>query len=367
MTSLYIPHLLILTGLIGIHSDIITVSKVSVQTRGSISIPCLYGFHHRNHVKYLCRGFFFNFCKIVVQTNQPKSSSGRFSIYDDTNQTIFTVSINDLRDEDNYYSWWCAVEIENAADVKQRLYLSVTSGMSNLYVDQQELTAFEGGSVTVLCHYKYLKQTRWCRLSRDCVTDQTGSIDGTPVTINTSVPDVFSVAMSKLRKESSGWYLCSNGDLEMPVHITVNELISTTTTTVSPTTAMTLSTTQQHSSMLTSTEPCTAHPTNTTIATTGGESLQDDLKSSTKVTILITTLVLLLLVVPAAFFGWRMIKHSKSKPEGPDIAAGSQTGRDPEVLYATVTFNKHVAAQRKGNHMPEESVTYSTIVIKDRE
>ncbi|GAA6223430.1 CMRF35-like molecule 1 isoform X3 [Lates japonicus] len=71
--------------------------------------------------------------------------------------------------------------------------------------------------------------------------------------------------------------------------------------------------------MLTSTEPCTA----------GGESLQDDLKSSTKVTILITQ----------GIFSKHSCVSGKSKPEGPDIAAGSQTGRDPEVLYATVTYN----------------------------
>lgn len=110
-------------------------------------------------------------------------------------------------------------------------------GTPSLYVDHQEITAFERGSVTVMCHYKYPKVTEWCRLNSTCVTDQAGSIDGTTVTINASVPNVFTVTMSELKTESSGWYWCANGGLQMPVHITVHELTSTITTTMSPSTA----------------------------------------------------------------------------------------------------------------------------------
>lgn len=103
-------------------------------------------------------------------------------------------------------------------------------GMPDLYVDQQEIAAFKGGSVTVLCRYINTKVTEWCRLGSTCVTDQTGSIGGTTVTVNASVPHVFNVTMSELRIESSGWYWCASKYLQMPVHITVHELTSTTTT-----------------------------------------------------------------------------------------------------------------------------------------
>ncbi|XP_023282407.1 CMRF35-like molecule 1 [Seriola lalandi dorsalis] len=349
-----------------------TVSEVSVKTGGSISIPCLYEPHYRNHVKYLCEGHFFIVCTIVAQTDQPKSSSEKFSIYDDTDQNIFTVSIHDLTHKDSHY-WWCGVEIEKNRDVRQYFHLSVTTGMSSLYVDQQKITAFEGGSVTVACHHKYPKVTKWCRLGRNCVTDQSRSIDGTPVTINTSVPNVFTVTMSELTTESSGWYWCVKGKLQMPVLVTVHELTSTTTTTMSPSTADftgTISTTHQHSSSLMSTEPQTARPTNTIISEgpRDRETLQDEHKRSTKLTVLITILALQLLVVPAAFFGWRMIKCQKSKPEGPDITVCSETERDPEVLYATVVHYQRVAPWKKvklQNPMPEETVLYSSIVIKD--
>ncbi|KAF1375662.1 hypothetical protein PFLUV_G00222520 [Perca fluviatilis] len=362
MTSLYVSHL-ILAGLIGIHSKIVTVSKASVEAGGSISIPCLYELGYINHVKYLCKGNTWQSCSYAVKTNQPHHSE-KFSISDDTNQRTFTVTINDLTDDGGRY--WCAVE-KRTLDVKQRFELSVTAGMPSLYVDHQEITAFEGRSVTVRCYCKYSKVTQWCRLGSTCVSDQTGSIDGTTVTINESVPNGFTVTMMELKTESSGWYWCKNGDFQMPVHVTVHELTTTTTTTLSPSTANftgTLPTTTQHSSLLTSAEPHTAQATNSTVNRAGG----DEQKSSAIVTILSTTLVLLLLVVPAAFFGWRMmIKCNKTKPEGSDITVCSQIGSDPDVHYATIVHNQHVGAQQKQNDIPKESVTYSTIVIKDSE
>lgn len=96
-------------------------------------------------------------------------------------------------------------------------------------MDQQELTAFEGGSVTVMCHYKYPNVTKWCRLGTTCVTDQNGLLNTTPVTIDERVPNVFSITMSEMKIESSGWYLCFKEEFQMPVHITVYELPATTT------------------------------------------------------------------------------------------------------------------------------------------
>lgn len=176
--------------------------------------------------------------------------------------------------------------------------------------------------MTVKCHYENQKVTKWCRLvsssSISCMSDQIGSIDGATVTINTSVSNVFTVTMSGLKTENSGWYWCDKGDLQMPVNITVTELTSTTpttpttSTTISTSTATTLQTATQNASLFTSAEPPTVQPSFSTVIGTGGESLQDKNKCSTLVCILPTTLVLLLLVVPTAFFGWRM-KKKRSK------------------------------------------------------
>ncbi|KAL7384026.1 hypothetical protein ABVT39_022925 [Epinephelus coioides] len=354
----------------GIHSQITTVSKVSVKAGDSISIPCLYEPEYKTHVKYLCKGYTWEFCQYKVKTNEP-DDSGKFLISDDPNQTIFTVTINDLKVKDTAY-YWCAVEIDKENDVKKYFHLSFTKDTPSLYVDQQEITAYEGGSVTVRCHCQERKERKWCRLSHlhpaGCVSGPSGSVNGTRVTINASARNVFTVTMSGLRTESSGWYWCGIKNFQMPVHITVHALTSTTTTTTTTTTPSTadiittLPTTAQHSSLLTSSEPHTAQPTNSTINRTAGESQQDENKSSTMVIILTTTLILLLLIVLAAFLGWKMMRRYKNKPQRMDITVGSHTGSDPDVQYATIVHKQHVADQQKN----EDSVTYSNIVLKDR-
>lgn len=107
----------------GSHS-ITTVRKVSVKAGDSISIPCLYDSAYRNHVKYLCRGFYWSTCSYEIKTNQPNST--KFLISDNRNQRVFTVTIRDLTDQDSHY--WCVVEINGGSDVGEYFHLSVTKG-----------------------------------------------------------------------------------------------------------------------------------------------------------------------------------------------------------------------------------------------
>ncbi|XP_010782443.1 polymeric immunoglobulin receptor-like [Notothenia coriiceps] len=216
--AVHLGFLLILTGLTGIHS-ITTVSQVSVRAGGSITIPCLYESKYTNHVKYLCKGYYWNSCSYAIKTNQ--HNSRKFSISDDKKQRVFTVTIKGLTGEDtNYY--WCAVEINDGADVKEYFHLSVTGGTPSLYVAQQEITGFKGDNINIKCHYQNSGERKWCRLGGSCVT-KSGLIDGTRVDISARNDGVLNVTLSGLRAESSGWYWCVKGDLQMPVHITVTE------------------------------------------------------------------------------------------------------------------------------------------------
>lgn len=56
--------------------------------------------------------------------------------------------------------------------------------------------------MTVTHLYKYQKVAEWCRLGSTCVTDQSGSINGTTVSINAGVQNIFTV--TELRTDSSG-------------------------------------------------------------------------------------------------------------------------------------------------------------------
>eukprot|EP00066_Takifugu_rubripes_P012306 XP_011601572.1 PREDICTED: polymeric immunoglobulin receptor-like [Takifugu rubripes] len=221
--ALHLSISLLLTGLTGVYS-VTTVTKVSVKAGDSVSIPCLYHPKYTSHVKCLCQGYYYEFCSYAVKTNW--QSSGRFLISDDREKKVFTVTIKDVREGDT--DFWCIVDINRGRDVGTYFQMSVTRDVSSLYVDHQEVTGFIGEQTTIQCYYQNSGQAKWCRVGGPCVTQSQGSIDGTTVFINETPPSVFTVTMSGLKMEDSGWYWCSRGDLQMPVQIIVREKPSTT-------------------------------------------------------------------------------------------------------------------------------------------
>ncbi|XP_045069366.1 uncharacterized protein LOC121558414 [Coregonus clupeaformis] len=159
--------LLLLLFLILILCRVSAGMHVSVQAGGSITIPCHYDLNHINHVKYWCKGFLWHGCSYVVRTDHPKSSSNAL-ISDDINKRIFTMTMTNLKswDSENYR---CVVVINGGPDIRiQWFYLSVTPATPELYVDQQEVTGVEGGSVTVRCYYSNSGDIKWCRMGGDC-------------------------------------------------------------------------------------------------------------------------------------------------------------------------------------------------------
>ncbi|XP_029690598.1 polymeric immunoglobulin receptor-like isoform X2 [Takifugu rubripes] len=221
--ALHLSISLLLTGLTGVYS-VTTVTKVSVKAGDSVSIPCLYHPKYTSHVKCLCQGYYYEFCSYAVKTNW--QSSGRFLISDDREKKVFTVTIKDVREGDT--DFWCIVDINRGRDVGTYFQMSVTRDVSSLYVDHQEVTGFIGEQTTIQCYYQNSGQAKWCRVGGPCVTQSQGSIDGTTVFINETPPRVFTVTMSGLKMEDSGWYWCSREDLQMPVQIIVREKPSTT-------------------------------------------------------------------------------------------------------------------------------------------
>lgn len=89
-------------------------------------------------------------------------------------------------------------------------------------MDRQEITGFIGEQITIKCHNSNSGEIKWCKLGGSCVTSS-GSIDGTRATIDKRNRNVFTVTMSGLRVENSGWYYCAKGDFQMPVHVTVTQ------------------------------------------------------------------------------------------------------------------------------------------------
>ncbi|CAJ1080427.1 uncharacterized protein LOC109977750 isoform X2 [Xyrichtys novacula] len=218
----HLSALLIFTGLSGLQS-LTTVSKVPVKIGGSITVPCLYESKYKNHVKYLCEGYYWNYCSYAVKTNQQKRPA-EFSIFDDKQQGVFTVTI---KSQKNLY-YWCAVEIKNGNDTGVFFQLSVTKG-PRLLDGPQKVSGFRGGNIIINFPYTSRGGVHWCRLGGSCVKEPSGSIAGADVTISAENPVGVKVTLSGLRTYSSGWYYFAKGDLKMPVHVTVKERPRATT------------------------------------------------------------------------------------------------------------------------------------------
>nr|XP_023657800.1 polymeric immunoglobulin receptor-like [Paramormyrops kingsleyae]XP_023657801.1 polymeric immunoglobulin receptor-like [Paramormyrops kingsleyae] len=217
---------LLIAGLTGADS-VSTVREVSVQSGGSVTIPCFYNDRYKTNVKYWCK---WSSCPPILCTDSPQE--GKVSIRDDPDQRVFAVTINNLTAGDSdYYS--CGVRISGRSDARASLHLSVIDGSPGLSVDKQEVTGVEGDSVSVQCHYTDdYGQRMWCKMGGSCVSVRSGSLDQRPVLIrDDTVNKVFSVTVRGLETKDTGWYWCAAGDQQIPVHITVSQTTTTTTST----------------------------------------------------------------------------------------------------------------------------------------
>ncbi|MCJ8745183.1 hypothetical protein PDJAM_G00127520 [Pangasius djambal] len=142
--------------------------------------------------------------------------------------------------------YWCAVEIGGPwfPDVNEDLYITVKSD-PDLSVMESRVRGEEGGNVTVQCRYSAAYQNtqkQWCRFKDECGNSvgRTATSQNSTVHISDDGRGSFSVQMSGLKKSDAGWYWCSAGDLQVPVHISVHDPPPGVTTTV--TTAVTTTT-----------------------------------------------------------------------------------------------------------------------------
>ncbi|XP_072563681.1 polymeric immunoglobulin receptor-like isoform X2 [Paramormyrops kingsleyae] len=230
---------LLIAGLTGADS-VSSVRRVTVQSGGSVTIPCLYEDRHKDHVKYWCRGIDWRSCTTIVRTDSPQKKDD-VSIRDDPDQRVFTVTMNNLKIE-NDDIYWCSVEISGDFDDGVSVNLSVSDGSPELSVDKQEVNALEGDSIGVQCRYgDRSSEMKWCKIGGSCVSGNSGRLDGRPVEIrDDKVNKVFSVTMWGLERKDTGWYWCNDGYQQIPVHITVNQPSSfrrDTQTSLSPATS----------------------------------------------------------------------------------------------------------------------------------
>ncbi|XP_073777878.1 polymeric immunoglobulin receptor-like [Danio rerio] len=204
-------------------------SVLTVQTGGSVVVPCYYDMKYAEYKKYWCfhANNLYSSCSILAYANETK---GKVSVVDHPDQSFFTVTMRNLQHGYTGY-YWCAVEIGGIfeLDQKKQLYLSVQSA-SDVFVVSSSVSGHEGDDVSVQCFYssEYKKKLkRWCRYKDQgphCFKEKkTDTSQNSSVQISDDGERCFTVLMTGLRLSDSGWYFCSAGEQIILVQLTVTK------------------------------------------------------------------------------------------------------------------------------------------------
>uniref|UniRef100_A0A3B3RJ38 Immunoglobulin domain-containing protein n=1 Tax=Paramormyrops kingsleyae TaxID=1676925 RepID=A0A3B3RJ38_9TELE len=103
-----------------------TSGDLTAQSGESLTIPCFYDQKYKDHVKYWCKGYYWNFCSTLARSDS-NQTAGKVSISDDPTHLVFNVTMRNLHETDSD-TYWCAVEIQGAADDGVYLQLTVMEG-----------------------------------------------------------------------------------------------------------------------------------------------------------------------------------------------------------------------------------------------
>ncbi|MFT7807932.1 CMRF35-like molecule 7 [Arapaima gigas] len=79
-----------------------------------------------NHVKYWCRGYYWNYCQVLRRSDEKDPPDSKLKVWDDKGNLTFTVTMTDLKAEDSGW-YWCAIE-RVSYHVKVSLELKVSKG-----------------------------------------------------------------------------------------------------------------------------------------------------------------------------------------------------------------------------------------------
>ncbi|XP_016418138.1 CMRF35-like molecule 1 [Sinocyclocheilus rhinocerous] len=208
--KLLIFHLLLLVSVLACEtSEILTFTA---HERGKIEIQCTYESGYEEQKKYLCRGE----CPIVIKGKAVESESAtqdvRFSLTDNKTARIFTVTITDLRTEDQG-KYWCGVKTGfGSYDYKREIYLEIkhVSRVSGVTGEHLKITCrYESelkDNVKIICK---ASSTSLCEKSAIKVSSEkhTATDERFSLTDNKTAR-IFTVTITDLRTEDQGKYWC---------------------------------------------------------------------------------------------------------------------------------------------------------------
>ncbi|XP_058633484.1 CMRF35-like molecule 1 isoform X2 [Onychostoma macrolepis] len=124
---------------------VVSQTVIFGHRRERLDIRCPYKSGYESNSKYFCKGECkFGNKNIMVKSGSPAEDE-RFSLTDDTTARVFTVSITDLRTEDEG-QYWCAVKRTLNTDVYSEFLLLVKQAP----LTPQTLSAPDSGSFIII-------------------------------------------------------------------------------------------------------------------------------------------------------------------------------------------------------------------------
>ncbi|MGH0179420.1 UNVERIFIED_CONTAM: hypothetical protein FKN15_001704 [Acipenser sinensis] len=194
----------------------------------SVTIQCRYGKDYKDSVKYWCKKQYHISCNTLISTDALQSNN-RISIRDNKTEGVFTVTMRQLREEDEGY-YCCGIQSKPLSlDEVTSVYLTVNKDM---------VTGWIQGLVTIQCRYDkgfndYVKYWSKGRIFKDSTvlvkTDETKTPNRISISDN-KTEGVFTVTMRDLREEDEGRYWCGikrsfYPDEGTSVYLTVNKAV----------------------------------------------------------------------------------------------------------------------------------------------
>ncbi|XP_073704646.1 polymeric immunoglobulin receptor-like [Garra rufa] len=194
---------------------------LTIQTGGSVTIPCHYDKKYTQQKKYWHSGI----DKSKTYTNTTEEN---LTVIDLPDQSLFTVTMRNLQDK-HIGRYCCVVETgeQPLANVIYEPYLKIQSA-PDVSVVSSSVSGQEGGDISIQCLYSsgYQNEVKhWCRYKdQSCYTvGRTDTSQNSSVQISDDGRRSFTVLMTGLRLTDSGWYFCSVGDLQVPVQLSVTK------------------------------------------------------------------------------------------------------------------------------------------------
>ncbi|XP_016374746.1 CMRF35-like molecule 1 [Sinocyclocheilus rhinocerous] len=321
---------------------------LTIQTGGSVTIPCHYDKKYTQQKKYW-------FSEIDKSNTYTNTTDENLSVIDHPDQSLFTVTMRNLQNKHKGH-YYCVVETgeQPPINITYEPYLKIQSA-PDVSVVSSSVSGHEGGDISVKCLYSSRYQNKlkqWCRYKdQSCYT-----VGRTDTSQNSSVQisdddggRSFTVLTTGLRRTDSGWYFCSVGDLQVPVQLLVQKDDKYKNTSESDDAGLFPSICRNQTAS-NDPEDSNCSPGNST--------------DQMHWIFLLYTAVPLLLLLMLVLVIWRLIKKhngalSKRRPDVCSVAEGPMT-----VAYDTVVFKKaedHVQNQVSiSRPLEREEVIYST-------